>query len=197
MVVVARATECFAAAASDICKSQTEGNALMDWLHNPTPGYQRVSAQEGILQPTKGIRLDDALLTSTLVLMALGDISIGLTTAFNSHWTLTTIVGLNSTVITPELEGIMRLTGISGFESGLAVLAFAAYRVWRWSRGLEFNGYNFTFLFGFNAIGRSIALASVARTTAPGYVILATRVTVMWCAFLLSLYTYRESWSRI
>ena len=167
----------------------------MDWLHNPT--YQRVAVQDGGLQQTRGIRLDDALLTGTLVLIALGDISVGLATTFNSHWTLTTIVGLNSTVITPELEGIMRLTGISGFESGLAVLAFASYRVWRWNRGLEFNGYNFTFLFGFNAVGRSIALASVTRTGAPGYIILATRVTVMWCAFLLSLYTYRESWARI
>lgn len=169
----------------------------MKWLQATTPTYQRVAVQEGGPPPSRGIRLDDALLTATLVMMALGDISIGLTTAFNSRWTLTTVVGLNGTVITKELEGLMRLQGISAFESGLAVLAFASYRVWRWSRGLDFNGYNFTFLFGFNAVGRSIALASIARTTAPGYVILATRVTVMWCAFLMSLYTYRESWSRI
>jgi hypothetical protein len=129
--------------------------------------------------------------------MALGDICIGLATAFNSNWTLTSIVGLNSTVITPELEGIMRLQGISSFESGLAVLAFASYRVWRWSRGKEFNGFNFTFVFAFNAVGRTIALSSITRTTSPGYMLLTARVGVLWCAFLLSLYTYRESWARI
>lgn len=163
----------------------------------PFVRYKRVDAQERGVFFREGIRLDDALLTVTLVFMALGDIAVGLTTALNSKWTLTTIVGLNSTVITTELEGITRLQGISSFESGLAVLAFASYRVWRWSRGLDFNGFNFTFLFGFNAVGRTIAFASIARTTAPGYMILATRMSVLWCAFLLSLYTYRESWTRI
>lgn len=169
----------------------------MNFLHNPSHYYQRVAVRDSYDQPTKGVRLDDALLTATLVVIALADISIGIATILNSRWTLITIAGFNSTVITPELESVVRLTGVSGFESGLAVLAFATYRVWRWSRGLEFNGFNFTFLFGFNAVGRSIALSSVTRTTSPSYMILATRVAVMWCAFLLSLYTYRESWSRI
>ena len=170
---------------------------MNSWWQLPTHAYRRVAAQEGAPAIRASIRLDDALLTGVLLLIATGDISLGIATAANTEWSITQLGGLNSTVITPELIRVWRLQGLAAVEAGTAWLAFGLYRVWRWQRGLEFNGYNFTFLFAFGAAGRSIAISSLTPSSAPGYMFRATRVGVLWCSFFLSLYTYRESWSRI
>ena len=93
---------------------------MNSWWQLPIHAYRRVAAQEGAPATRASIRLDDALLTGVLLLIATGDISLGIATAANTEWSITQLGGLNSTVITPELIRVWRLQGLAAATRGLA-----------------------------------------------------------------------------
>ena len=162
--------------------------------------YSRITARE---QPapsrrvTGEVRWDDFVLTFTIFIIGFFDVLIGVTAVSDSDFIIEQVSSINITAgVNSDVRDLTRLQGAASFEGGIALVLIAIYRTSRYYRGLRFAGFNFSFIFGVGALGRSLALASLGMPEFPfsvGYTALVVRVVVLWISFFLSLYTYSNS----
>ena len=145
------------------------------------------------------VRWDDVLLTTLIFLGAATDLAQGALQLGPTEWALVNLNGLNSTLINDELLRATRVRGASGIESGVAAILIGLYRVARWGKSQSFNGVVFQVTFFIGTVGRSLQLAleipGFATPMPPSFYILVTRLAIVGFAFVLSIYTYRESWT--
>ena len=171
-----------------------------------TPLKPQCDIQQVRVNENGCILIDDALLTLVMLLGAVQDLTYGVLRLGYPTWTLIHISAFNVSELSDPIVRLTRVSGYGNLEAGILGLILVAWRLYMWYRSLPFRGQNFQFGFALTAISKTGAFLTNAalsewQPVAPGAPldnsILFARAVVAFCAFILSLFTYRDSWTAL
>lgn len=164
------------------------------------PG-SRVRVRDGT---ARCLKWDDVLLTSIMLAGGIQDLVWGVFRLGYPEWTLETISQFNQTDITAPMVRLTRVGGWGNLEAGILALLLVTWRIVLWYTRHPFRGQNFQFGFALTTLSKTGAFLTNASLTgwqpfasdAPrDNIVLFVRALIAVLALLLSLHTYKSSWS--
>ena len=179
---------------------------LRQWYEAPdAPLTQLTYGKFGPRVNVRGCLLwDDVLLTAVMLLGAIQDLIWGVFRLGYPEWTLETISNFNATDITRPMVRLTRVGGWGNLEAGILGILLVTWRLVLWYTRHPFRGQNFQFGFALTTLSKTGAFLTNASLSdwqpfaagAPrDNIMLFARAVLAFFALLLSLYTYKSSWT--